>query len=186
MSTSLNLAPNDWFEHPGLLPPRPLALTETKYVRRFAVDLQGTKCYDQYVLLAPNGLAVIGLAPSHPLIAAHRRSTDYNPLQLQYIPPNLDHLKAEELVSAVPDEDGQEDAEAGGLARASGGPGEEAQKVHDSSGPKTTEEGRTPAGDEAEGDDGLEGASQARVGPGGEICGAAGVHGERPPLPECE
>ncbi|GFR45228.1 hypothetical protein Agub_g6625, partial [Astrephomene gubernaculifera] len=114
MAATQNLAPNDWLTHPELLPPRPQTYIEAKYTRLFAIDVHGRKHHDQYVFLAPNGLAVVGLAPSHPLIAAHRRATGYKPLQLQYIPPHLEHLTAEELAAAAPDE---EDADAGAIER---------------------------------------------------------------------
>ncbi|EFJ51277.1 hypothetical protein VOLCADRAFT_116496 [Volvox carteri f. nagariensis] len=183
MSTSQNLAPNDWFEHPELLPPRPLGLTETKYIRRFAIDLHGAKCHDQYVFLAPNGLAVIGLAPSHPLVAAHRCETGYQPTHLRYIPPNLDHLKAEELVAAAPDDDGQEDAEAGASSRLGGEPGASgagpgSSAAADRDGPEDSEA--------------LEGPGRSDGG-GGPAAAAANTPGggrgplerpDRPPVPE--
>ncbi|PNH02492.1 hypothetical protein TSOC_011522 [Tetrabaena socialis] len=118
MAAAQHLEPNDWLEHPELLPPRPRCLTEIKYTRLFAIDLQGRPCHDQYVFLAPNGLAVVGLAPSHPLIAAHRKSAGFTPLPLQYIAPRLDQLAAEELVAAAPDEDAQAEEGGGGDAAA--------------------------------------------------------------------
>lgn len=118
-------APNDWLAHPELLPPRPHTFTETKYLRLFAVDLAGRSNHDQYVFLAPNGLAVVGLAPSHPLIAAHRRATGYKPCPLQYVPPKLEHLDVHELAAAAVDEDAQEEGDGGadaGTAGAEGAP----------------------------------------------------------------
>ena len=73
---------DDLLEHPELLGPtssRPPTFIEAKYVRLFAVDLHGQFQHDQYVFVAINGLVVVGLAPSHPLIRQHRQRPDYQP-----------------------------------------------------------------------------------------------------------
>lgn len=71
---------DDWMQHIDLLPARPETFIEAKYLRYFATDVQGHAGHDQYVFMAQNGLAVVGLAPSHPLIAEHRKLNKYTPL----------------------------------------------------------------------------------------------------------
>ncbi|KAG2486735.1 hypothetical protein HYH03_014661 [Edaphochlamys debaryana] len=174
------LAPNDWLAHPELLPPRPQTFVEQKYTRLFAVDVQGRPNNDQYVFLAPNGLAVIGLAPSHPLIAAHRRETGYKPLPLQYIPPQLDGLAAEEVVAAAPDEDAEDDRAqgpgqqsgpaAGSAATGPQGPGEEAEGGAEG---EAGAGGEDAAGDEAAAGAGAEGQPEAEATGGGTEAAAA-------------
>ncbi|GIL48470.1 hypothetical protein Vafri_4985 [Volvox africanus] len=202
MSKAQNLSPNDWLEHPELLPPRPLGLTEVKYTRRFAVDIRGVQYHDQYVFLAPNGLAVIGLAPSHPLVTAHRRAIGYQPTELRYIPPNLNHLKPEDLVAATMDDEGQEDVEAGETAQPGNGQGgalkstlgssccgsESAQsgtvfKGHSS--PRADQEGRW---DEIGGGAGGGGDRGGVPGVGAAARGGAAGSGrpDFPPVPSCE
>ncbi len=165
MTSTKNLAPNDWLAHLELLPPRPQTFTELKYTRLFAVDLQGRKHHDQYVFLAPNGLAVVGLAPSHPLISTHRKATGYTPLPFQYIPPNLQSLSAEELVSPVADEDTEEGAQGGPTAAEGAEAGAEGQAATDAQ----------AEGGEAGG--GAGGSSAAEAGAAGAPSGAAGSGG---------
>ncbi|GIL74523.1 hypothetical protein Vretimale_2216 [Volvox reticuliferus] len=201
MSKAQSLAPNDWLAHPDLLPPRPLGLTEVKYIRRFAVDIHGAQYHDQYVFLAPNGLAIIGLAPSHPLVAAHRRAIGYQPTELRYIPPNVDHLKPEDLVSAAMDEEGQEDAEAGDLGQPGDGHGGAPPRVPDSlrCGSGAAESGtalRDRPSSRADQEDRLaaaggDGRGGGRGGaPGGEATAKDGASGsgrlEPPPIPSRE
>lgn len=45
---------------------------QAKFVRLFAVDVAGQPGHDQFVYLVPNGLAIIGLAPSHALLRASK------------------------------------------------------------------------------------------------------------------
>eukprot|EP00983_Pelagomonas_calceolata_P062271 1147211-Pelagomonas_calceolata.AAC.8 len=42
--------------------------SQSKFVRLFALDVGGQQGHDQYVYLVPNGLAIVGLAPSHILL----------------------------------------------------------------------------------------------------------------------
>ncbi|GLC35400.1 hypothetical protein PLESTB_000568700 [Pleodorina starrii] len=197
MASPQTLAPNDWFEHPELLPPRPLGLTEIKFTRRFAVDLHGARCHDQYVYMAPNGLAVIGLAPSHPLVAAHRQATGYQPTQLRYVPPQVGHLKAEDLVAAVPEEEGQEDGAEAGAAQPRNGSGTAATATAGEAAaaavPDEQADGEGAAaqpGGEAGGGGGASGSGGGGGGAAGGASGgaAASVSGrpEKPPVPECE
>ena len=46
---------------------RPASHVGTAYIRRYRVDIGGKKYNDQYVLFHPNGLVVVGLAPTHEL-----------------------------------------------------------------------------------------------------------------------
>ncbi|MEW5310569.1 MAG: hypothetical protein WDW38_002355 [Sanguina aurantia] len=76
----LKMSIDDWMQHVDLLPARPETFVEAKYLRYFAVDVCGHAGHDQYVYIAQNGLAVVGLAPSHPLIREHRSLSSYTPL----------------------------------------------------------------------------------------------------------
>lgn len=165
MTTTKKVAPNDWLSHPELLPPRPQTFTELKYTRLFAVDLQGRNHHDQYVFLAPNGLAVVGLAPSHPLISTHRKATGYTPLPFQYIPPNLESLSAEELVSPVADEDAEEGAQGGPTAADGAEPGAQGQVATDAQ--AEGGEAGTEAGGPTAGEAGAAGAPPGPAGSGG-------------------
>jgi len=49
--------------------------TQAKYVRLFALDVGGQQGHDQYVYLVPNGLAIVGLAPSHVLLHAYQHNS---------------------------------------------------------------------------------------------------------------
>eukprot|EP00967_Tisochrysis_lutea_P128133 scaffold218781_cov19-Tisochrysis_lutea.AAC.1 len=75
---------NEWMERVHELPEQPLSVAESrpcnpcntplppasqsKFVRLFALDVGGQQGHDQYVYLVPNGLAIVGLAPSHILL----------------------------------------------------------------------------------------------------------------------
>lgn len=73
----------------------------------FATNRAGLEGCDQFVFIVPNGLAVIGLAPSHALIRAHREATGHQPLQLQYVPPAGLDIDA---LPSLDDEDGMPQA----------------------------------------------------------------------------
>ena len=73
---------NDYLESKHLLPDRPPALTEGKYITLYAAALGGQVGNDQYVAIAPNGCCVVGLAPGHALIRAH-----HNPAAAGEAPP---------------------------------------------------------------------------------------------------
>lgn len=110
-------APDDWLQQPSLLPQRPLTFIESKYRRLFAVDVQGVVGHDQYVYFAPNGVAVVGVAPGSTLIQRHRQATGYQPLPLK--------LSAQDayIASHGPLEDEEAAAEiAGGDEAADDGP----------------------------------------------------------------
>lgn len=102
---------DDWLEHPELLPPRPRSYIEEKYKMYFALDRGGMEGCDQFVFIVPNGLAVVGLAPSHALIRAHRQATDYQPLQLQYVPPPQGFIDAAALACMEDGEEGMPQAQ---------------------------------------------------------------------------
>ena len=46
---------------------RPNAHVATAYTRRYVLDVGGRDGHDQYLLMHPNGLVLVGLAPSHEL-----------------------------------------------------------------------------------------------------------------------
>ena len=50
----------------------PASHVATAYTRRYILDVGGHQGHDQYLLMHPNGLVLVGLAPSHPLF---RRSS---------------------------------------------------------------------------------------------------------------
>ncbi|KXZ51489.1 hypothetical protein GPECTOR_12g452 [Gonium pectorale] len=185
MTSAQTFAPNDWLAHPELLPPRPHTFIEAKYTRLFAVDLNGCANHDQYVFLAPNGLAVVGLAPSHPLVAAHRRATGFTPLGLRYVPPKLEGLAADELAATAPDEDAPEAGD-GGLA---------AEPKDDCDAPQdpVKDQEAEPAAAADEGSATARGAGAAVDAPsGGGDCGGSGPSsasapgGRRPSAPQIE
>ncbi|KAJ9532344.1 hypothetical protein QJQ45_010355 [Haematococcus lacustris] len=64
---------DDLLAIPGLLPHPAPSFIAQRFTRLFAIDVGDVLGHDHYVFVAPNGLAVLGLAPSHPLIAAHRQ-----------------------------------------------------------------------------------------------------------------
>lgn len=122
LAVGSRLVINDWLAHPELLPPRPCSFVEEKYTQLFALDVGGKPFHDQYVALAPNGVAVVGLAPSHPLIAEHRRATGYRTVPYKYTPADLSHLPAQELALAVgyDSDDGEAAEGADGVPAAAG------------------------------------------------------------------
>eukprot|EP00899_Mesostigma_viride_P029533 jgi/Mesvir1/9765/Mv12219-RA.1 len=51
------------------LPSRPVPAVERMYSTvLYATDIDGVEMNDQYVYFHPNGLAIVGLAPTHPLV----------------------------------------------------------------------------------------------------------------------
>lgn len=68
----LRNVPNDWMADPAALPARPQSLMEQRFKQYFAIDVHGCAGHDMYVCALPNGVVVVGLAPSHPLIQEHR------------------------------------------------------------------------------------------------------------------
>jgi hypothetical protein len=65
-------APDDWLVNTELLAERPLSLIEERFKQFFTLDVGG-QGYDMYINMLPNGVCIVGLAPSHPLIHHHRR-----------------------------------------------------------------------------------------------------------------
>lgn len=61
---------DDCLSDPSALPQRPLTVTETQYERWFKLDVDGKPLHDQYMFVHRNGLCIIGVAPTHPLLAA--------------------------------------------------------------------------------------------------------------------
>uniref|UniRef100_A0A7S0V3U8 Protein Abitram n=1 Tax=Polytomella parva TaxID=51329 RepID=A0A7S0V3U8_9CHLO len=98
---------NDWMEHTSLLPPRPRTFIEQKYRQYFMIDCNGHPFHDQYIFVAPNGLCVIGLAPSHPLIKSHRESSGYKPTILRYVAPPKEIFSFPDVLLPDEDDDGQ-------------------------------------------------------------------------------
>lgn len=70
--------PDDCLLDPSSLPKRPLTLTESHYERWFAMDVDGKPMHDQYMYVHRNGLCIIGLAPTHPIITNHRETGGTN------------------------------------------------------------------------------------------------------------
>jgi hypothetical protein len=119
----------------------------------------------------------VGLAPSHPLIAAHRRATDYRPLQLRYLPPAAaDFPAGVELVSALPERGADEDEE-GGEAQAAP-PEPEVEPSGQAVAAEEDDAGEDGGGRGEEGDAATAGAPGAAAGAGGA--------GGQPAPPECE
>ena len=50
---------------------RPASHVATAYTRRYMIDIGGKQYHDQYALFHPNGLVVVGIAPSHALFHLH-------------------------------------------------------------------------------------------------------------------
>lgn len=50
---------------------RPASHVATAYTRRYVLDVGGVERHDQYMLMHPNGLVLVGIAPSHALFHAH-------------------------------------------------------------------------------------------------------------------
>lgn len=69
-----NNSVDDWLEQQEQLPVRCPSFIELRYTRHFAVDVNGVQGHDHYVYIAPNGVAVMGLAPSHVMITAYKKS----------------------------------------------------------------------------------------------------------------
>lgn len=63
---------DDWLDQQDQLPARCPTFIEQRYQQLFAVDVDGVSGHDHFVFIAPNGVTVVGLAPSHALIRAHR------------------------------------------------------------------------------------------------------------------
>lgn len=47
----------------------PASHVATAYTRRYVLDVGGHKGHDQYLLMHPNGLVLVGLAPSHTIFS---------------------------------------------------------------------------------------------------------------------
>ena len=50
---------------------RPASHVATAYIRRYMIDIDGVPFHDQYALFHPNGLVVVGIAPTHALFHLH-------------------------------------------------------------------------------------------------------------------
>ena len=53
----------------------PASHVATAYTRRYILNVGGHQGHDQYLLMHPNGLVVVGLAPSHHLLSKSRSSS---------------------------------------------------------------------------------------------------------------
>jgi hypothetical protein len=68
-TSKAELAPNDWLDFPEQLPHiAPTFQQQQRYERYFILDVCGQQGHDHYVHRAPNGVCVVGLAPSHALL----------------------------------------------------------------------------------------------------------------------
>jgi hypothetical protein len=67
---------DDYAEAMDQLPVRPLTFVERTYTRLYlAKDSAGTPALDMYVYVHPNGLCIVGLAPSHSLLSTLQNAT---------------------------------------------------------------------------------------------------------------
>jgi hypothetical protein len=66
-------AVDDLMDQPDALPEVPPPFTvQQRFTQLFAVDVAGQAGHDMYVYVAPTGLCVVGLAPSHALLCELR------------------------------------------------------------------------------------------------------------------
>ncbi|GAQ92067.1 hypothetical protein KFL_009160030 [Klebsormidium nitens] len=62
------------------LPERPVPAVQRNFTQYFALDVNGIQGHDQYIYRHPNGLCIVGLAPSHPALQPGRniQRVDFN------------------------------------------------------------------------------------------------------------
>mmetsp|Transcript_22036 Transcript_22036/g.36760 ORF Transcript_22036/g.36760 Transcript_22036/m.36760 type:complete len:174 (-) Transcript_22036:99-620(-) len=66
------------------LPRRPKTCVERDYEALYAIDVGGEEGHDQVVYRHPNGLCVVCLAPTHPLLRGENIETDESAVKVDY------------------------------------------------------------------------------------------------------